>query len=208
MSSAPRGFLAAFEGIDGSGKSTQAARAAARLRALGLEVVASREPTDGPVGREIRRLGREGRLDARREMELFLEDRAQHVRERIAPALARGAVVLLDRYYISSIAYQGARGIDPGEIRAANEAFAPKPDLVLLFDLPLEEAFARMEARGVRADHFERRDALARVDAVFRSLAGPEVVRIDAARDIDAVEAQVRDALDAALAAKGMHPGP
>jgi dTMP kinase len=69
-------------------------------------------------------------VSPREELDLFLEDRRQHVRERIAPALERGAIVLMDRYYYSTIAYQGARGLDPVEIRRLNEAFAPPADVL------------------------------------------------------------------------------
>ena len=195
LANAP-GFLVALEGIDGVGKSTQSRLLAAWARGLGREVVESREPTDGPEGREIRRRAREGRLGAREEMELFLRDRARHVRELVRPALAAGKLVVLDRYYVSSMAYQGARGIDPEEIRRANEAFAPRPDAVLLMELPVEEAVARLRARGAGGpDLFERAEALAQVAGVFAGLEWPEVARLDARLPAQDVQARVREVL-------------
>ena len=131
-----RGRLVAFEGLDGSGKSTQLERQAARLRAAGHDVVATREPTPGPNGRRIRELAAAGeRAPAPDELALFVADRREHVAEVIAPALARGALVLTDRYFLSTVAYQGARGLDPERLLRESEAEFPLPDLALLFDL-------------------------------------------------------------------------
>ncbi|MCX7017301.1 MAG: dTMP kinase, partial [Candidatus Sumerlaeota bacterium] len=124
-----RGLLVVLEGIDGTGKSTQARRLAEALEARGHTTRVLREPTDGPHGSELRRMAREGRTDPQRERALFIADRREDVERNIRPALARGEIVVMDRYYFSTVAYQGARGLDPDELRAENEAFAPKPDL-------------------------------------------------------------------------------
>ena len=139
-----RGLLIAFEGIDGTGKSTQLPLLADWLRGQGCAVVETREPTDGPYGREIRALYRDrSRVSRERELELFVLDRRQHVTECILPALEQGRIVLTDRYYFSTAAYQGAGGSDPAAIFAAN-AFAPEPDLVLLLTLPVAAGVARI----------------------------------------------------------------
>lgn len=166
---ASRGGLIAVEGIDGTGKSTLVRRLAERLRAGGGEVVTSKEPTDGPWGRILRRSATEGRLAPEEELETFLKDRREHVRDLILPALARGAVVILDRYYFSTIAYQSLRGLDAETIRARNEAFAPVPDLLVVLDLDPEAAMARIEVRerGQGANHFEQVHQLARSREVF-----------------------------------------
>ena len=118
-----RGTLVSFEGLDGSGKSTQLARLAAYLESQGLDVVSTREPTDGAVGRRIRAHARTAeQVPPEQELAWFMQDRTEHVRELIAPALERGAVVLCDRFTLSSVAYQGARGLDFRSILAANEA--------------------------------------------------------------------------------------
>lgn len=101
-----------------------------------------------------------GRLSVEEEVALFLKDRREHVEMLIAPALARGAWVLLDRYYLSMMAYQGARGIDPEVIRAANEEFAPVPDAVVWLDIPVSVALERIGNRGER-DAFETEAGLA-----------------------------------------------
>jgi dTMP kinase len=189
--SAQRGILVAFEGIDGAGKTTQLGRLAARLEAAGREVVRSREPTDGPWGRKIRSAG--GRLPLAEELEAFTEDRRAHIASLIAPALARGAVVLLDRYYPSSAAYQGTRG-DPAlsvaAVLAHNEAFAPRPDLTLRIDVPVELGLARVGQRGA-ATPFETRATLEAVKAAFDTMALPGLVHVDGCPGADAVEAAV-----------------
>ena len=104
-----RGKLIVFEGLDGCGKSTQLARAAERLCARGLDVVERREPTDGEFGRKIRAMARSGVAVApETELEWFFADRREHMDDVVGPALAAGRIVLSDRSYISTVAYQGA----------------------------------------------------------------------------------------------------
>ena len=181
------GMLIALEGIDGAGKSTQASKLAEWLRGSGRGTLVLHEPTRGPHGMRLRALmeaGRDG-VTPHQEFTLFLDDRAQNVRENIRPALARGEIVLMDRYYISSMGYQGARGLDPAEIRKANEAFAPVPDLIIMFDLPVAVALDRIRKRhGDGPNLFEREEHLLRAQAIFDGLSGfPRVHRIDATRD-------------------------
>lgn len=188
-----RGSLVAFEGIDGCGKSTQCERLARALGARGVDVVQTREPTDGPFGRRIRSMARSGAPVAREEeLAWFVEDRRAHVRDEIEPALARGAVVLCDRYFHSTVAYQGARGFDPWQLLADSEREFPSPDLVLYFAIDVRAALARVRARGGPPEPaFERADFLERVAAIFEALAAarPAFARIDATGDEDAVAA-------------------
>ena len=141
------GKLIVIEGIDGTGKSTQSGLLAEHLRAQGREVIESHEPTNGPWGRKLRESATTGRLTIEDELEYFLKDRKQHVDELINPIVKRGGIVILDRYYFSSMAYQGYRGIDPTEIRAKNEVFAPVPDHLIILDLPVKTALERIGAR-------------------------------------------------------------
>ncbi len=200
----PLGKLVAFEGIDGAGKTTQLARLALRLRARGLEVLTTREPTTGPHGRQIRAAA--GRLPLDEELALFTADRGEHVREVIQPALARGAWVLIDRYYPSSAAYQGTRPGSPGVdgVLALNEAFAPRPARTLWLDLAVERGLARVGARGA-ATPFETEATLRAVAAAFATMPLPGLVRIDALQPEDDVEqaiwAQVAPLLDGAAPA-------
>lgn len=159
-----------IEGIDGTGKSTQAKRLADHFRSLGKTVTLSREPTDGPWGTLLRNSAETGRLSPEEEVATFLKDRKQHVEEVISPALANGETVILDRYYFSMMAYQGARGFDPQQIRKDNEAFAPAPDILLILDLDIETALERIGSRGDTANEFEQRENLCRCREIFLSL--------------------------------------
>lgn len=203
MSSSPRGKLIVVEGIDGAGKSTQVRRLAEALRAEGRAVTVSREPTDGPWGRKIRASAAAQRMSLDDELHAFIEDRKEHVATVIRPALERGDVVLLDRYYFSTIAYQGARGGDVAAIRAANEAIAPKPDLVLLIDFDPAAALDRIRgARGDVPDQFEKLDQLQAIRTIFldQEAAEPTLFHVvDGGRDSDAVFRDVLIAVHAAL---------
>jgi dTMP kinase len=188
-----RGLLIVFEGTDGSGKSTQLPRLAARLEAAGRRVVSTREPYDCPAGRAIRAMARSKRRVApEQELAWFFEQRRAHVREVVRPALARGEVVLSDRYFVSTAAYQGARGLDAAAILAASEAEFPVPDLVLWLDLPVAAGLERTAARGEPHEPaFEERSFLERVRATMASLAREYIVRFDATGDADSVAAQI-----------------
>lgn len=168
------------EGIDGAGKSTLARALVERLRALGHEVVASREPTDGPHGTRLRQSATTGRLSPAEELETFIADRREHVSELLLPSLAAGKIVVLDRYYFSTAAYQGSRGLDWRSILERNESFAPEPDVLLIPELAIEHSLERIRARGDVANEFERIDNLQKVDAVFRAIERPELTRLDA----------------------------
>jgi len=108
----------------------------------------------------------------------------------IQPALARGQIVVLDRYYFSTIAYQGALQLDPEEIRVRNEAFAPPPDLLFLLELPAEQGFQRVRQRGALS-HFERLDYLERVAAIFAAMRFPYLTRIDASAALTTVQERI-----------------
>ena len=183
------GLLIVFEGIDGTGKSTQVRLLAEALRARGCTVVTTFEPTNGPHGRRIRELfSSRSSLSRTEELALFMADRRQHVAEVIAPALAAGQVVISDRYYLSTAAYQGAAGLDPEEIIAANEAFAPVPDCVLLLEAPIAVGRHRIESiRGEVLNDFEQETTLRQVAAVFAAIRRTYIKRVDATGSIEEV---------------------
>lgn len=189
-----KGRLIVFEGIDGTGKSTHIGHLRKYLEGKGLEVVQSFEPTRGRWGRMLRDSAVTGRLSVEEEVELFLKDRREHVETLIAPALARGAWVLLDRYYLSMMAYQGARGVDASAIRAANEEFAPVPDAVVWLDIPVAAALERIKSRGER-DAFETEAGLTACRNVFASIHESWMLRVDAGAGEEEVAARVRKAL-------------
>lgn len=197
-----RGVLIFFEGIDGCGKSTQLRRAAAALRARGLDPVETREPTDGPWGRKIRAMARSGEaVSPETELEWFFEDRRDHMREVVRPALAAGRIVLSDRSYVSTVAYQGARGLDPARILADSEAEFERPDLILLFEISARSGLARVASRGEPTEPvFENLAFQERVEAVFEDLEIDGLRRIDADRDEDAIAADVWHAIETLLA--------
>jgi dTMP kinase len=154
-----RGSLITFEGVEGSGKTTQMVRLERALRREGHRVERTREPDGTALGVAVRRLfERRGvRPEPLVEVFLFMAARHQHVTEKLTPWLARGRVVLCDRYTDATVAYQGyGRGVDLDFIRELNvhATGGLSPDLTLLFDLPPEEGFRRIGDR--RLDHFER----------------------------------------------------
>jgi len=195
---ARRGRLFVVEGIDGTGKSTQVAALSAWLGGLGFAVHARREPTTGPHGQALRASAVTGRLSLDEELRLLELDRREHVQQVIAPALEAGEIVVLDRYYFSTAAYQGARGADPATIVAHHETFAPRPDLTAVLDLDPAASRARIEERGA-LDAFEGLEDLRRCRAIFRSLLAVDVVEVDADQTPEALTRQLAGLLWSAL---------
>lgn len=197
-----RGKLVAFEGIDGCGKSTQLRALVAALRADGRDVVVTHEPTDGPTGRRIREMARSGEaLAPEQELRWFVDDRREHVRELIGPALDAGKLVVTDRYFLSTVAYQGARGLDAARILAESEAEFPVPDLVVLLELDPDAALERIRARGGALESvFERADFLRAVADVFASVERDYIARVAAAGDAAAIAARIRALVEDRLA--------
>ncbi len=196
------GRFITLEGGEGAGKSTHAARLAARLRATGLEVVETREPGGTPGAEVIRNLllgGAESRWSPMVEALLVNAARADHAARLIRPALARGAWVVCDRWLDSTLAYQGgAGGVPMAELLALHRLATGglMPARTLLLDLPVEAGLARAGGRGGADDRIGGRgtDFHARVRAAFLALAQAEpqrIVVIDATRDADAVAAEV-----------------
>lgn len=192
-----RGRLVVFEGVDGSGKSTQVHRLAASLRRAGVDPLTTHEPTDGTWGQRIRAMARSGeRVAPAEELRWFVEDRREHVARVIEPALAAGRLVLSDRYYLSTVAYQGARGLDPQQLLAQAEAEFPPPDLALVFEIDPARGLARVAARGGTAEPaFEEAAFLMRADAIFRAIDRPWIARIAADADETQIHTEVRAAL-------------
>ena len=171
------GKLIVFEGPEGAGKTTQIKRLAERLSSSGIDCLAVREPGGTPVGDAIREilLDREWELTNAAEALLFMASRAELTERELRPSLARGTVVLLDRFFLSTYAYQVAgRGLPEEEVRAANRLAtgALVPDLTLLLDIPVSEGLARADARGDR-DRMEKSSSEFhdRVGAAFRKFA-------------------------------------
>jgi len=202
--SRPAGRLVSFEGSEGSGKSTQIARLASRLQQSGREVVATREPGGTEIGEQIRNIivhnSRGDEMTPEAELLLFAAARAQVVREVIAPALLRGAVVLSDRFLDSTTVYQGiARNLAPGPVNEINR-FAVgdvMPHLTLVIDVPTEVSLARLKQRASDLpDRMERENVsfYEKVRAGYLLLAKewPErVVVVDGTKTPDAIEKKI-----------------
>jgi dTMP kinase len=180
--------LIAIEGIDGSGKTTIARFLEEELKKIGYNVVRFKEPTDSEYGRKIKQILKERIVSPKEELELFLKDREVDVRDNILPALKEGKIVIMDRYYYSTIAYQGALGLDVEEIKKLNEKF-PKPDLVIILDVSPETALKRIKAKR-KPDRFEDLNYLRRVRDIFLSLRD-NVVVINAERELEDVKREV-----------------
>lgn len=187
-----------FEGIDGTGKSTQVRLLREALERAGGNPVVSREPTDGPWGRRIRESATTGRMSPGEELAAFLEDRTQHVNELILPALREGRVVILDRYYYSSIAYQGARGGNEHEIERIMTSRFPRPDIVFLLDIDPAVSVHRIANQRLETpNEFERLEGLERSRRIFNAIQDDRIVRIDASAPPDDVHRAVASALSA-----------
>lgn len=196
------GLFITFEGGDGSGKSTQAGLLAQWLTEQGRTVVRTREPGGSEVGVEIRNLvlHHRGHIDPRSEALLYAADRAQHIATVVRPALERGDVVIQDRYFDSSVAYQGAgRVLDAKEIRDlslwATESLLP--DVTVLLDLDENVARTRLDAADKPFDRLENEKAEfhSRVRAGFLALANAEPKRflvLDATQPIDELAQAIR----------------
>lgn len=199
-----RGKFITFEGIDGSGKSTQLRLIAGDLRVRGFDVLTTLQPGGTPLGRRLREafLETEENVHPMAELLLFAADRAQHVNFLIKPALAQGRIVISDRYADATAAYQGAgRGFDEKVIEQVIELATGglKPDLTLFFDIPIEKAILRTNSRTDdetiknRMDK-ETTDFYERVRRAYLKIAEKEPQRfqiIDAGGSIEEVHAKV-----------------
>jgi dTMP kinase len=198
-----KGLFITFEGTEGSGKTTQIAALAARLRSLGHTVLTLREPGGTPIGEEIRHTLQHSEanraMTPEAELLLLNASRAQLVREVIRPALAAGGIVLCDRFYDSTLAYQGyGRGLDLKQIKsiisfAVNRA---RPDLTLLLMVPVPVSEARRRARPLGRDRMEEADRafFERVEKGYEAIAAAQsrrIRRLDATAPAEVVAEQI-----------------
>lgn len=191
MNPFPYGFLIAIEGIDGAGKTTQAHFVQETLQGRKLAVIRTKEPTTGKWGQILRDSALTGRLSLDEEVETFLRDRREHVETVINPALHDGHIVISDRYYFSSMAYQGARGADADDLMRRNEQFAPEPDLLVILDIEPKFGLERIKTRGDRANHFETTGTLEKAREIFNSIKKPYLRRVDATQAPEFIRDQI-----------------
>ncbi len=187
---ARRGLFIVLEGIDGSGKDTLLRYVSNELKELGHHVVETAEPSRDSVGAFLKRYAKrnEKRLPAETEALLYAADRYEHVKNVIVPALTRGHIVISIRYFYSTLAYQGAAGVDLNWIREMNR-FAPKPDLAVLLDILPEYSLHRLKRRR---SIFESADYLRKVRDIYLQLVREgELVKVDADRSRRAVREEL-----------------
>ncbi|MBN1424303.1 dTMP kinase [Candidatus Fermentibacteria bacterium] len=204
-----RGILVVFEGIDGSGKSTQREMLAGWLAEQGARCAMLAQPSDSLAGRMLRRATHaHRRLSPETELALFLRDRREQARSVIRPLLAQGVVVLLDRHYLSSVAYQGALGLDPEEILRRCIRFSPLADVTFLFDIEPNAALARIRKHR-SADPFERLDYLVIVRRMYLEWVAriPNAVVVNAAAEGRVIAAQIRETVGRLVTTRGLGSG-
>ena len=195
----------AVEGIDGSGKGTHSKKLNRWVKEeKGCETFLTREPTTGAIGQLLREVLKKGELDSRAEALLFAADRTEHVKE-ISQKLAEGRVVISERYFYSSIAYQGASGVSLKWLMELNR-FAPVPELVLYLDVSpgvgLERISSKKSLRSSirEKEYFERQDFLGKVREIYLDLANENrFAVIDASSTIDDVQTSIRRVVSRSL---------
>ncbi|MGC6491345.1 MAG: dTMP kinase [Myxococcota bacterium] len=199
------GRFIVLEGLDGAGTTTQRGRVTEWLRSRGKTVVETFEPTDGFIGREIRRVLRreEGAVHRSTLPWMFAADRADHLSRLVDPALQRGEWVISDRYLHSSLAYQSLdRALE--EVWELNHRFRA-PDLTLFVAVSVDTCLERMARRGGTAELFEQREALQRVAASYERVMarlqerGDTIVRIDGDAPIESVTTAIQNAMSGVL---------
>ncbi len=193
------GVFICFEGIDGSGKTTHSRLIVGYLSALGFDAVYTTEPTRYSLpGRKLREsFFAPERLPVEDEFHLFLEDRKIHLKDEVIPQLEDGKIVITDRYYFSSVAYQGSRGLDWQYILEENLKVSLVPNLVLLLDLNVDEAISRIATeREEGVNTFEKKESLQRVREIYLNLAEkyPDLFHIfDVNKPIQEVQEEMQD---------------
>lgn len=192
-----QGFLVAIEGIDGAGKTTQSGILVDKLEKEGYPVVGLHEPTEGRWGSKVKELAKNGRHKTKpeTEVELFYLDRLEDVEKNIRPSLKSKKIVIMDRYYFSSVAYQGARGLSPDPIEKKNTKIAPSPNITIVLDLEPEVALRRIRhKRNEIPNHFERKKYLEKVRKIFLKQFGNRPnIRIIAGDDTRSIEVIASD---------------
>lgn len=188
------GVLIAIEGIDGAGKTTQTKFLQKMLIDEGYDAISFKEPTDGQWGMKIKDIAMNGRENVTPEDELnfFILDRKEDVANNINPALEDKKIVILDRYYYSNIAYQGALGVDVEHIQRENETQFPIPNVVIILDVAPKIGISRIQKlRQEKLNKFEEEKYLTNVRKIFRNMDQVNIHIIDGTRSIEEVKKQM-----------------
>jgi len=191
-----KGVLISIEGIDGAGKTTHVELLKKWFESKGKKVKTLKEPTQGIYGREIAELASKKTLSPEKELELFILDRKEDVKDNIKPALNSGTIVIMDRYYHSNIAYQAARGLDFKNIMEVNEEFAPRPELIIVLEVNPEVGMKRVSARKNTVEHFENLVFLTKVSDCFETIGKMQnAVLIDSNQPVIEVQKTIENAI-------------
>jgi dTMP kinase len=193
-----------FEGIDGSGKSTQCDLLFKYAVSLELPAVKLVEPTDGTWGRKIRAMLKEKEMaPAEEQMRLFILDRQDDAEKNIIPALSEKRIIVMDRYYYSNAAYQGAVGLAPETIIAENRKMRfPEPDRVYFVDIPPATAMQRVRGRGEGKEIFEKESFLNMVRDNFLSIADERFLVIDGTGSVDEIFEMIKNDFNTLMSQK------
>jgi dTMP kinase len=189
-----QGIFIVFEGIDGCGKDTHIEFLSEKLIAMGFAIVKTHEPWDSEEAALVKKIAKEGNreISPEDEAELYLLDRYKHVHKVISPAINDGRIVLCNRYYYSTMAYQGALGADSLKIKEDNEKLVPLPDLVLMLKVSVEEGLRRIEARGKGISKgYEQIDYLKKVSDIIYNIKGHMIKTIDTERPYKVVSDEI-----------------
>jgi dTMP kinase len=194
-----KGRLFVLEGVDGAGKTAVCDRLVDLLNDEDYDVIRLREPTnENRWGQEIRARSPKGELTPQEELELFIRDREWHVQNRILPALESGKIILMDRYFFATGAYQStSTGLHWKDILKRNreEISAPEPDIVFILDVPVETGLKRVsERKGSFNEQFEQYDRLVRVRKAYLEMTQGDTgnfVFVDATKGLEIVVAEV-----------------
>jgi dTMP kinase len=200
------GILIAIDGIDGAGKTTQVRMLERALIGIGEDVLISKEPTDGQWGQKLRDSAFSGRMPFDEELDAFILDRQDHLLTKIIPALKSGSIVILDRYFYSTIAYQGILVDDYKTIESRIRANVITPDVAFWLDAPADLGVSRVQNRDGMLNKFENQEDLAKAGEIFRAIfddGDPALARIDATMSIELIHKEIiSKLLSGALKAK------
>jgi len=193
------GKFIVIEGLDGSGKSSQVELAVNFLKEQGKEVIVTKEPTmDSEYGLQIRRvLKGEITKEPLELQKLYVDDRREHLKNKVIPALGKGKYVVSSRYYFSTFAYGGSEGLDVNMLIEMNKEFLV-PDLAIIIDSSPENCIQRIEKRGEGIDYFEKIEKLKRINEFYKKMPGmfEHVILVNGERPISQVSQEIKSLLE------------
>lgn len=200
-----KGRLIVFEGIDCCGKDTQIDKVAEWLRSINKKVIVTHENTNGPIGSRLNELSKNYKMTPEAYAALYTADRVDHVYSKVRPALKQGEIVLCNRYYLSTLAYQFTQGLSFEFLKKMN-SFAPKPDLSIIIDISPEESMRRKDGKTAEPtdkEEFENKEFLIKVRSAYKKvkdyLTDHNIIILDGHKSVDALYQEIKDILSSYL---------